>query len=563
MKVEKDVLIPMRDGTNLAADLYLPDSFGRFPALLSMHAYGKDIEELVTKVPKMKALVSDYIIMEAGDHEFWAAHGYVHVIADVRGTGKSEGKYHNWFSPQEQKDGYDLVEWIAAQPWCDGNVGMTGISYLAIIQYLVAAQQPPHLKAIFPHDGWADTYRDIAYHGGIPSVFPEILRRNIATRTAVNISESLYSEDDLEHMVDELKNDDRTNYNRCPLIYENLVSRNSPMTFDFYVNRFDGEFYRERSPAWKMDRIKVPTYLGSEMHQAYTVSMHLPGATTGWERITAPKKLAFRPAAGGLERPFHEFHDEMLRWFDYWLRGIENGIMSEPPVKIWVRGAEKWRFENEWPLISKTEWKRFYLRSDRKLSAEPPDLEEASDGLFYKPAIPLFMVPGAQPYDPRPESISYLSEPFERDVEIIGPVALYLHVSLTSDDADFIIALKDVNPDGTGTNISRGWLKASHRELDAERSRPWQPFHPHTRALPVPRGEVLEYAIEIRPIANLFRAGHRMQIEVWPCDYPSEPYYDWTLSWGRSNHIPYGNEVRYEIHHSKNYQSHLLLPVIK
>ena len=160
---EKDVYVEMRDGVRLACDMYHPDAEGKYPALLSMGPYGKENQQL--KVPP-NPFASDFAIIEAGDTEFFVSRGYVHVIADVRGTGHSEGKY-DICSTKEQEDGYDLVEWIAGQPWCNGNVGMVGISYFAFIQYLVAAQQPPHLKAIFPHDGWGDMYRDVSHHGGI------------------------------------------------------------------------------------------------------------------------------------------------------------------------------------------------------------------------------------------------------------------------------------------------------------------------------------------------------------------------------------------------------------
>lgn len=561
MKVEKDLFAEMRDGTRLAVDLYRPDSPGRFPTLLTMHPYCKDVESTVEIGKRLKSFNVEFAAVEAGDHEFWATRGYSHVIADCRGTGKSQGKYFGLTSPQEQQDGYDLVEWVAQQPWCDGNVGMIGISYLAVIQYLVAAQQPPHLKAIFPQDGWGDLYRDIMYQGGIPGVFCFVMDGIIPTREPVPVSRDLYGEEGLKQRVQELLGDVSTNLanNATAVKVLNLPDIHS-IAFDILVNRTDNEFYRERSPVWQMDRITAPTYLASEMH-AYPVTMHLPGVSWGWENISAPKKLAFRPCnQGGLDRPFHELHDEILRWYDHWLKGIDTGIMDEPPVKIWVRGREEWRYSHEWPLLSACEWRRAYLRAGQRLVLEEaPAADEPPDILEYEPAVPVVINP--TPLSPRPAFLTYESEPFTADVEITGPIALYLHAALSSHDGDFLVAVKDVTTDGSEFVLTRGWLRASHRELDPGRSQPWKPYHPHVKPTPVTPGDVCEYAIEVQPLANLFMRGHRLKLEIWPCDYPQQPY-DWTQYWGSCHHIPYGNPVTYKVFHTAEHSSYLLLPFV-
>jgi predicted acyl esterase len=168
-----------------------------------------------------------------------------------------------------------------------------------------------------------------------------------------------------------------------------------------------------------------------------------------------------------------------------------------------------------------------------------------------------------EPLSPPPPSISYLTEPFSEEVEIIGPMALTLHASLSGEDGDFIVTVADVDSSGSAYVLSRGWLRASHRELDQERSQPWQPYLTHTNPTPVSPGEVVEYAIAIQPIANRFPAGHRLKLEIWPCDYPNEDYYDWTQYWGSCQHIPYGKPVSYEIVHSAAHRSHLLVPEIR
>jgi len=267
--------------------------------------------------------------------------------------------------------------------------------------------------------------------------------------------------------------------------------------------------------------------------------------------------MAIRPTAP--EVPFHEFHDEIVAWYDHWLKGIDTGIMSEPPIKIWVRGTSRWRYANDWPL-PETEWTDFYLRAGNLLSAGPgPMDDEGMDSFNHRPVFPVTM--GSEPLDPMPEHLMYSTEPLGQDVYVIGPIALYLHASMATDDGDFIVVIKDAGPDGSTSVLSRGWLKASHRELDEGQSRPWQPYHPHLRAIPVVPGQINEYAIEVRPIANVFERGHRIRLEIWSCDYPVE-LDDLTLGWPTWSHLSYDKETSYRIYHSGRYPSRLVLPIV-
>ncbi len=559
IKTEKDVYVSMRDGIKLAVDISRPEAERKFPALLSIVPYSKDVQAI--PLPRGYGFNEEWSQVEKGDTEFWVSRGYAHIVADVRGTGLSEGEFFNVFSKKEQEDGYDLIEWIARQPWCDGNVGMFGISWLAIIQYLVAAQQPPHLKAINPHDGWGDLYRDTMYHGGILcQSWPPTLWRSIYANKAVPASKTLYSKKDLKRLVGKTKNTEPLNKN--PYLMGTLtVPEHDPVTFDVILHPLDGPFYWERSAYTKWDKIKIPTYLGSEMH-GYTVSMHLPGALSGWAGIKAPKKLIIRPSVP--ERPFHEYHDDILRWYDYWLKGIDTGIMDEPPIKVWVREANDWRYATDWP-IPETKWTKYYLRANNLLKEEePPTTEEPIDRFNYTPIMPV--VRSKFPLEPstsKPEYLAYTTEAFAEDIEVIGPIALYLYASISSDDANWIIKIKDVSPDGHEVVLSRGWLKASHRELDMNKSLPWQPYHPHTRSEPVVPGEINEYAIDIRPIANLFRAGHKFKLEVWGCDFPlPEDQPDLTLTFPTFSHLPNPKETLHTIFHTLKYLSYLLIPTV-
>ncbi|MFC1869379.1 CocE/NonD family hydrolase [Thermodesulfobacteriota bacterium] len=557
MKVDRDVYVKMRDGIRLAVDIYRPDTEGRFPALLGMSPYSKDVQ--AQNFPQGYGGFAEWAHIEAGDTLFWVSRGYSHIIADVRGTGISEGAFRNWFAIEQQEDGYDLVEWLAQQPWCDGNVGMLGVSWFAIIQYLVAAQQPPHLKAINPHDGWGDLYRDTMYHGGIFScAWPARLWSSIYKNNPVSASKIMYSEEELKHLVEKTKNTPPINLS--PYLMGSLVvPENDPTTFDFLLHPHDGPFYWERSAYTKYDKIKVPAFLGSQLH-AYTIAMHLPGAFSAYAGIKAPKKLVLRPNAP--DRPFYEFHDEILAWYDYWLKGIDTGIMDEPPIKIWVRGAEKWHHSNDWPL-PETKWMKYYLRTNNLLKSEiAPNTDEPPDSFNYEPVMPIVFSPVPLEKD-RPDYLVYETEPLDENVLVAGPVALYLHASISTDDANWIVKLKDVSPDGSEFVLTRGWLKASHRELDKDKTKSWQPYHPHTSSIPAMPGEIYEYAIEIRPIANLFKVGHKIKLEVWGCDYPlPEDGKDPSLLYPRFIHLPNPKETLHTIYHTPKYLSHLLLPII-
>jgi putative CocE/NonD family hydrolase len=274
-----------------------------------------------------------------------------------------------------------------------------------------------------------------------------------------------------------------------------------------------------------------------------------------------------------LERPFHELHHEILRWYDYWLKDIDTGIMNEPPVKIWVMGANKWLYAEDWPL-PETKWIKFYLRSWERLSLDPPksssfEEQEAPDAFVQMPPTQTRTI----------QKLRYMTAPLPEDRLVIGPSALYLYASIDQEDTNWIVILKDVGPDVSvrtaregerevPTNISereltRGWLKASHRAIDPKRSKPWKPWHPLTRKAwkPVKPREINEYAIELLPTANLFKAEHRICLEITSLDMPTG-----VAGFTNVEYIPYhicsSKTTLHKIYHNQKYPSHILLPVI-
>ena len=544
LKLEKDVRVSMRDGVPIATDIYRPDAEGQFPALLSISPYGKGLQTLpVPDFPSDSRLGNGGI--EAGNSEYFVSRGYIHVIADCRGTGYSGGAYRV-LTKKEYEDGHDLVEWVATQPWCNGNVGFLGMSYFSMIQFGIAAENPPHLKALFAFDALTDMYRHWGYHGGILNLgfflhwWPTVLAHTIESPDL--------PEAELRQLVEEIEKDgDIRSY---PIAYIALLfPQKNIHLFDLLTHPLDGSYYWERSAYTKFEKIKIPCYMLSR----WTAwGLHLPGAFSAYSGIDAPKKLMITiPESGsGFNRPWvKECHDLVLRWYDYWLKGINTGIMDEPPISILVQGVNRWREEDDWPLAG-TKWTKFYLRGQGLLSPEPPGEGETPDVFTNK-----F---GLKPGEKVP-SITYTTPPLAEDIEVTGQSALYLRAALSTDDTNWMIELRDVAPDGASKTLTMGWLKASHWEIDETRSQEYQPFHPHTRRAPIETGKVYEYAIDIRETSVVFQRGHRIQILIKAQDAPWEgkEYFHAFLY-----HLPRSKETQHTIYHTPERLSYVILPVI-
>jgi predicted acyl esterase len=539
----------MRDGVRLAADVYRPDADGRYPALLAYSPYGKTKQGL-QPLPQPPASPLWDGGVEAGDPRFLTDNGYVHVIADVRGIGHSEGEYRGWMSKQEAEDGHDLVQWIAEQEWCDGNVGMVGISYFGTVQLHVAAEQPPALKAIMPWNAPADFYRECTHHGGILQFFFwELYMRSIRGRN-VSVTHELYDDPAAyEALVRAAWEDpDLRMYTTQWNIVDNPES--NPSYFDVMVNALDGPFYWERSARTLYDRIRIPYYCRSGWW-AYA-HMHLRGSFTHFAGIDAPGKVEIDVPVDE-ERPLPRRYDhEVLRWYDHWLKGKDTGVMDEPPLRLWTMGSDEWRFESEWPL-ARTQWTTFHLRARGGLSKEPETVPGRPDEFVQQPLDQTADV----------AKLRYETEPLASDLEVVGPLALTLYAAIDEDDTNWIVALKDVDGAGRDRELTRGYLKASHRELDPERSTPWEPFHTHLRRDPVPPGEVVEYAISLAPTCNVFWRGHRLALEIMALDHRRDPVAPPLV--GPVHHPPHvcsSRTVRHTVFHDEQRPSALLVPVI-
>jgi len=567
---ERDVFVATRDGVRLCVDVYRPPTPTPVPALLAFAIYNKDLQgpSGAGGLPPQPAWAPLWTgPQEAGDTRFFVARGYAHVIGMPRGIGKSEsGGERTW-------DCYDLIEWIAEQPWCDGNVGMVGISGFGAEQMNVARQRPPHLRSIFAFDprgayGHLGGFRE-EHPGGVLHLF-----RYLVGHFGV-LHQNRGAPGELDGEREELWRAALANpdYQMYPHVYNVLSMRGQLMgpLFETLIDPYEPEGTLERSEA-EFEQIEVPTYTGSGWY-GYTYKTHLAGAQTYWRHLrNAPKKLLFAGPAH-LERPFHAFHGEILRWHDHWCRGIDSGVMDEPAVRFWVMGANEWRSAEDWPLPD-TRWTELYLNSWERLRSvafTPVSVDDAipPDSFVQMPLTHTATVTG----------LRYLSEPLSEDLLIAGPVSLVLYAAIDQPDTNWIVALSDVGPDPTVQTVregereaapgaherelTRGWLKASNRALDPERSRPWKPFHRLTRAAaaPVPPGEVIEYSIELLATANLFRAGHRIGLRIMSMDAPTGVAGATNAEYV-ANHICSAATTLHTVYHDTAHPSRLILPVI-
>jgi len=504
--------------------------------------------------------------MEAGDTQYFVTRGYVHVIGQPRGYFKSgDGSSREW-------DSYDLIEWISNQPWCDGAIGMIGIGAFASEQYHVARQQPPLLKAIFPYDprgayGVLGGFRE-EYPGGVIHAF-RYVGDHISTAHMVRGQPEPLSPEREEMWRKAMTNPD---YRMYPFIHNVVAQKGQsfPRYFDTLIDPYDRKETVKQAEA-DFEKITVPTHTGAAWY-GYTYKTHLCGAQTYFQKIAGPKRLTLNGPAH-LDRPLRALRSDMLRWYDYWLRGVETGVMNDPPVRYFVMGANEWRTGEDWPL-PETQWTKLYLNSWERLTVEPFKADSVDE---YVPPDLFVQMPPTQTN--RIEKLRYLSDPLPHDLLIAGPSVLNLFASIDHDDTNWIISLRDVGPDPSvrtaregereirtdlpSRELTRGWLKASHRVLDQERSKPWKPWHPLTREAqkPVEPGEINHYSIEILSTANLFKRGHRICVEIACLDLSTG-----VLGATNVEYIPYhlcsSKPVLHRIYHDASHPSHLLLPVI-
>ena len=538
--LQEDVSIAVRDGTSIGARVYRPEGAGPYPALLAAAPYRFD-NNILPASPQ-------FLWRETGPIDFYADNGYAYVHMDVRGSGRSAGSF-GFLDRKDQEDLYDVIEWIGRQPWCNGRVGGIGQSYFCMLQWFMGAMSPPSLVCLGAHDGLSDIYRAGTHHGGIPcDFFPGYwwYQNRFINRYPASGS-SRDQDTDLTAMI-----------------------AAHPMYDDFW---------RERS-AWEvLDRIKVPLYSSGVWAK---MQLHSRGNIDGYLRARGPKKLRMSGVpnawAAAVEFASVDFHKRvLLPFYDHYLKGASTDYLARPNVEYAVRGSNAMRSSDTWPLAN-VRYVACYLTqltsqsvtslNDGGLSRAPG----ATGATSYSYPIPGWVagVVGFGPsgpaggFDPVRRVLTFTGEPLAQDLEIAGPIKLTLFLSSTAAETDVFAKLSDQYPQANedrakGLNplaevVTRGWLRASHREIDAAHSTDMVPRYTHRNPEPLTRGVIYTLEISLEPMAYLFRKGHRIRLELVNGDSPVTealwPHYY------RPDKI--GTDT---IHHGADYPSALILPV--
>ncbi len=509
MHCEYDVAITMDDGLVLRADVFRPRGEGRYPVLLTYGPYAKGLafqqgypsawQRMVAEHPDVAYGSSNrYQNWEVVDPEKWVPEGYACVRVDSRGAGRSPG-YIDPFSPRETRDFHDCIEWAGVQPWSNGRVGLNGVSYFGSNQWHVASLQPPHLAAMCVWEGAADWYRDMTHHGGILSTF----WANWFDMQVKTVQHGLGERGARSAVTGELVCGDQT------LSDTQLAANRCQFGDDVLAHPLDDEYHRARSPQW--DRITVPLLSAANWGGQ---GLHPRGNFEGFTQAASKHKWL---EAHGLEHWTHFYTDYgrrlQLRFFDHFLKGVDNGQDRSPRVLLQVRHLDRFveRSEQEWP-IARTRWTRWHLDAGPAAMAPQPAAASAS-----------------REFEALGNGVTFFSAPLERETEFTGPLAARLWVSSSTEDADLFLVFRVFSPDlrevvfmgaiDPHTPVAQGWLRASHRRLDASRSEPWRPYHAHDRREPLVPGEPVALDIELWPTCIVVPAGYRLALSVLGRDY--------------------------------------------
>ena len=557
--VDNRVAVRMRDGVNLYADVYRPVGDGRYPVLVSKTPYSTE------RFPT----AYDAAV-------YFARRGYVYAFVDVRGRHESDGVWEPFRN--SERDSYDTIEWAAKQPWSDGKVAMQGGSYLGQNQWRAAQAAPPSLVTIFPMVASTSIYHDwITLNGG--------WRLSFNFGWGPVRSESRIMQNPGPHTVDGLK---AIHYDEVqkhlPLnTMQQRVGRHAKFYDNWIAHPDYDDYWKPLNAEEVFNKIAIPVHTFGGWFDIFSqgtlrgfVGMSHKGAT---EKARRMSHIVIGPWGHGASRKFGaidfgptanvEANDLQLRWYDYWLKGIDNGLASEPPVKLFVMGRNEWVYEREYP-IARTDYRAFYFASagkangsagDGRLTWTKPTVSASSDRFTYDPNNPVPSLGGnnccgtptaAGPQDQRPiekrqDVLVYTSDALTEELEVTGPVKIVLHAASDAVDTDFVAKLVDVYPDGTSYNMAEGIVRARYRESLSKPS------------LMKP-GQVYKFEIDLVGTSVAFQKGHRIRVQIASSHFPQ---FDRNPNTG----APFGTTDKVQIaqqtiYHDAERPSHVLLPVI-
>ena len=560
-KVDVNVMVPMRDGTKLATDIYRPDAEGRFPAVLVRLPYGK---------------TEEYCEMPAIGMYF-AKRGYVFVVQDVRGKYDSEGVPYPFVN--EPDDGYLTQTWIATQQWSNEKMGTLGDSYYGYTQWASAPLQNPHLKTMITSVTTTDPYGEEFYINGAFHLRTRLEWLYECWGTRAMLFHGVKPE-----LIP-------INFRHLPLITADEAAGQAVKCYKDIIKHPNRDAYwKGRSGDYPFDQVAVPVlhiagwydiFLRGQLkdYVAMTKKAATPEARRNQKLVVAawhheisrfgpPEERGFGP---GKDIDFGPDADPdlmtlCLRWFDYWLKGIDNGIMDEPPVRIFIMGENKWRYEKEWPLV-RTQYTKYYFHSngransmhgDGVLNTNAPQNQEPPDTYIYDPNDPvpsaaedlwyfLDTVKDQRIIEKRDDVLVYTTPPLKEAVEVTGPLSVKLFASSTARDTDFTGKLVDVHPHGYAQYIQEGIIRARYRESRENPSL-------------IDPGKIYEYTIGLWATSNLFKIGHKIRVEISSSNFPR---FDRNPNTGHEFGMDAETvKTTQKIYHDAKHPSHITLPII-
>jgi len=589
MAVDRDLVVPARDGVGLATDVYRPAGDGPYPVLLERTPYDKSAPSRSERTaavakPRTRSEVAHYFVR----------HGYAVVYQDCRGRYKSGGRFTKYLS--EAEDGFDCLTWLLRQSWCNGRIGTFGLSYAAHTQAALGCLGPAGLAAQFLDcGGFSNAYRSGIRHGGAFDLKQATWAYNNALADARDpaVKAALRAQDIKEWFGRMPWHKGGSPLSAAPEYEDYLFEQWSHGTFDDFWKQAGiyAQGYYDRYAdvpivnlsGWydPYARTAMENYVGLSRRGRRPVRLILGSWTHGDRSLSYAGDVDFGPAASVDGNLADDFFALRRRWFDRWVKDVANGVEAEPAVQVFVMGggsgrrnAEgrldhggRWRTAVDWPL-PQTEWTKFYLHSDRSLGREVPDNGARPLDYVSDPRNPVPTIGGAlssgEPvmrggaYDQRElakraDILTFATAPLERDLEVTGPVTVRLWIASDSPDTDFTAKLIDVHPPnedypkGFAMNLIEGILRCRYRDS-------WE------RPSPMMPGEIYPVTIELFPTGNLFIRGHRLRLDIASSNFP---HFDINPNSGEpEGAMEHPRVARNRVYLDADRPSHIVLPVI-